>query len=199
MKILVFAGAQLFLIILMSEGLYAQSTKDKDKKPPTSTVDAWRRALPKSEQPSNVPPIVVDEEAVNKVNSEESAEHIERRILGLEQSFLESMRQRDSVTLEGLIANDFMLAGLNVSGNQPDKERFINWVLNELRIRSYNVENTLVRVHPATAIVMVNYKRQASLAGFASDGDFVVTNVWVKRGQTWQIMSHHVSQPSKPS
>ncbi|HLM02247.1 MAG TPA: nuclear transport factor 2 family protein, partial [Pyrinomonadaceae bacterium] len=78
------------------------------------------------------------------------------------------------------------------------KTRYIEWALRNLELKSYNLEKTTVRVYPSTAIVTFNYKRQATVAGAPADGDFIVTDVWVKRGKRWQAASHHISPLPKP-
>jgi len=186
------------LITLTGIGANAQSTdKKENEKNKTTTVDAWRNALPQSET-TEAPPVVVMEESKDNVEAAEEEAQIEKRILELEQRLMEALKQRDSAALKHLLADDFMLAGVNIPGSQPDKTRFIEWAQKKLELKSYNVQKTTVRVYPTTAVVTTNYKRQASIAGSPTDGDFIVTDVWVKRGKLWQAVSHHISRLEKP-
>jgi ketosteroid isomerase-like protein len=186
------------LITLTGIGANAQSTdKKENEKNKTTTVDAWRNALPQSET-TEAPPVVVMEESKDNVEAAEDEAQIEKRILELEQRLMEALKQRDSAALKNLLADDFMLAGVNIPGSQPDKTRFIEWAQKKLELKSYNVQKTTVRVYPTTAVVTTNYKRQASIAGSPTDGDFIVTDVWVKRGKRWQAVSHHISRLEKP-
>lgn len=186
------------LITLTGIGANAQSTdKKENEKNKTTTVDAWRNALPQSET-TEAPPVVVMEESKDNVEAAEDEAQIEKRILELEQRLMEALKQRDSAALKHLLADDFMLAGVNIPGSQPDKTRFIEWAQKKLELKSYNVQKTTVRVYPTTAVVTTNYKRQASIAGSPTDGDFIVTDVWVKRGKLWQAVSHHISRLEKP-
>jgi hypothetical protein len=91
-----------------------------------------------------------------------------------------------------------MPAGENITASQSDKTRFIDWTLKNLELKSYVVEKTTVRVYRTTAVVTTHYKRQAIVAGSPSDGDFIATDVWVKRGKLWQAVSNHVSPLPKP-
>lgn len=184
------------LIAAFGGNLYAQSSKDKEKKPETTTVDAWRVALPQSEQ--TAPPIVVPEESRDNVERKETAAQTEKRILELEQRLMTSLKDRDLNSLGFLIADDFVLAGQELPGTQSDKERYITWATGQLQIRSYDVEKVVVRAYPATAIVTLKYKRQASIGGTPSDGDFTVTNVWIRREKLWRIAAHHISQTLNP-
>ena len=189
----------LLLITLASAGARAQGT-DKKETEKTTTLDAWRQALPDADQSANMPPTVAMDESKDNVESEETPAQIEKRILDLERRLLEALKMRDSATLKRFLADDFVLAGMNLTGTEAQsvKTRYIEWALRNLELKSYNLEKTTVRVYPSTAIVTFNYKRQASVAGAPADGDFIVTDVWVKRGKRWQAASHHISLLPKP-
>lgn len=187
----------LLFIILVSVGASAQDTEKKES-PKTTTIDAWREALPGGDQPTVDAPTTVTK--APKENVEETPDQIERRILILERNLMEALKLRDSAALKRFLADDFILAGINIGETgapQPDKARYIDWAVKNLELKSYNVEKTTVRVFPSMAVVTVNYKRQASVAGAPSDGDFIVTDVWIKRGNRWQAVSHHISQSPK--
>jgi hypothetical protein len=189
----------LLLITFASAGARAQDTEKKEAEK-TTTIDAWRQALPDGNQSANTPPTVAMDESKDNVESEETPAQIEKRILDLEKRLMEALKTRDSVTLKRFLADDFILAGMNLTGSaaQSDKIRYIDWALKNLELKSYNLEKTSVRVHASTAIVTFNYKRQASVGGAPADGDFIVTDVWVKRGKRWQAASHHISLLPKP-
>ncbi|MEO5858733.1 MAG: nuclear transport factor 2 family protein [Pyrinomonadaceae bacterium] len=184
-------AAQFLVIAVIGGNLYSQSPKDKEKKPQT-TADAWREALPQAE--TSTPATLVPEESRDNVEGKESAAQTEKRILELEHRLMESLKSRDLTSLGFLLADDFVLSGLELAGTQSDKERYIRWATGQLQLRSYDVEKVLVRAYPATAVVTLKYKRQASIGDSPSDGDFTVTNVWVRREKLWRITSHHISQ-----
>ncbi len=187
------------LITAANISVYTQNTDKKEtEKKETTTADAWRQALPANEQTYDTPAPVVMEESRDNVEAKETPAQIEKRILDLEGRLMQALLKRDSVTLKYLLADGFMPAGVNITESQSDKTRFIEWAVKNLELKSYTVEKTTVRVYPTTAVVTVRYKRQANIAGSPSNGDFVATDVWVKRGKLWQAVSHHVSQLSKP-
>jgi ketosteroid isomerase-like protein len=189
----------LLLITLASGSLRAQGTEKKEAEK-TTTIDAWREALPDGNQSADTPPVVAMDESKDNVESEETPAQVEKRILDLERRLMEALKMRDSATLKRFLADDFVLAGMNLTGTETQsvKTRYIDWALRNLELKSYNLEKTTVRVYPSTAIVTFNYKRQATVAGSPADGDFIVTNVWVKRGKRWQAASHHISPLPKP-
>lgn len=200
MRKIITAATILFLTTLTSVSAFAQAAEKKDEeKPKTTTVDAWREAMPLgTEQTSDTQPVVVVEESKDNVEAEEANAQIEKRVIELEKRLMEALKQRDTVALNHLLADDFTPVGVNITGAQPDKINYIKWATKNLELKSYVLDKTSVRIYPTTAVVTFNYKRQASIAGAPSDGDFTVTDVWIKRGKRWQAVSHHVSQMPKP-
>jgi len=211
MKKMILGMTLLVLTTLGSIGVQAQSPdKTEADKKSAATVNAWRQVLsgseqpnaasesvPESEQPSNASSTVVMEESTDNVEAKETTAQVEKRILDLDGRLLEALKGRDSVALKHLLASDFMPAGLNVTESQSDKNRYIEWALKSLQIKSYTIEKTTVRTYRTSAVVTTHYKRQATVAGSPSDGDFIATNVWVKRGKMWQTVAHHISQLPK--
>jgi ketosteroid isomerase-like protein len=189
----------LLLITFAGVSASAQGTEKKEAEK-TTTIDAWRQALPDGNQSPNTPPTVAMDESKDNVESEETPAQIEKRILDLERRLIEAVKLRDSVALKRFLADDFILAGMNLTGSEAQsvKTRYIEWALKNLELKSYNLEKATVRVHASTAIVTFNFKRQAMVAGSPADGDFIVTDVWVKRGKRWQAASHHISLSPKP-
>ncbi len=180
---------------VVNTGVFAQTAE----KQPVSAADAWRQALPpETQQVQDSPSAVVTGESRDNVEAEETPKQIEQRILKLEQRLMEATKQRDPVALKHLLADDFMPAGANIAGSLTDKTRYINWALKDLQLKSYVFDKAAVRVYKTTAVTTVYYKQQATVAGQPTDGDFIATNVWVKRGKLWQAVSHHVSQLPKP-
>lgn len=189
----------MFLLLTFASLTADAQEKEKPETPKTSTVDTWRTALPVSEQPT-VPKTVDETNPTNTTadNTESSAE-IEKKILELEKSLMDSIKIRDTETLQSLIADNFLLTGINIAGTKTDKVRFINWTAKSFELKTYTLGKTTVRAYPTTAIVSYTYKRQANIAGKPADGDFVVTDVWIKGDNNlWQTVSHHISQLPKP-
>lgn len=184
------------VILLLTLANLTANAQDKEKteKPKTTTVDAWRNALPVSEQPPTS--ASTDESSVPEVA--ETPAEIEKKVLALEKNLMEALKTRDSAALKNLLADDFLLAGINIAGTKSDKIRYIDWAVKNLELKTYILDKTVVRAFPTTAIVTYSYKRQANIGATPSDGEFTVTDVWVKRGERWLAISHHISPSPKP-
>ncbi len=162
--------------------------KDADKPPSTTTVDAWRQALPQSEVAE--PP---GETAINDA-VEESATQIEQRLDRLERGWMEAVKLQDAATLKRIIADDFTLAGDQPTGALLDRTRYLAGALRDLKLNAYSFDSLTVRLYGDTAVVSAHYKQQATVAGKEWSGEFLVTDVWVKRGKRWHAVARHISQ-----
>lgn len=169
---------------------YAQDTETK-KSGNTSTIDAWREALPGKEEP------YTDPSAENKNNVEETAADIERKVMSLEQNLMDAYKQRNSETLKTILADDFMPAGANINIAKPNKNTYISWALKNSELSAYAIEKITVRVYGTTALATVNYKKQTTAADAPSGENLTATDVWVKNGTEWQLVSHHLSPSPK--
>lgn len=182
------------LLVLTATNFTTQAQdKEKNDKPKTTTVDAWRTALPVSEQPTPSPS--TDESSVSEVS--ETPAQIEKKVLALENQMLEALKMRDAATLKKLLADDFLLAGINIPGTKVDKVRYIDWAVKSYELKNYVLDKSIVRAFPTTAIVTYNIKRQANIGTVSADGEFTVTDVWIKRGEQWLAISHHISPTQK--
>ncbi len=200
MKKMILISAALLLAIFANINVQAQTgdKKEEPKPPETTTIDAWRTAFPAGEQPGFITPAAAEEVRTTSEVTESPAQ-VKKRIAVLEQNLMEALKQRDSNTLKNLLGDDFVSAGVNipgvtVSGPPVNKGGYIDWAMKNLELKSYKFEKATVQIYPQTAVVTFNYNRQAVIGGAPSDGNFVVTDVWVKRGDQWQAVSHHISQ-----
>lgn len=180
----------LIFLTLSSEMVCAQvpGKKEPEANKPTSTsIDAWREAIPQNEESTVVTA------AKNEVPEvAESSQQIEKIVTDLELKLAESLKMNDSATLKLLLADNFVPVGNNITKAQTGKNNFIKWALKNAERKSLSIEKITVRVFGSdTAIATVIFKKDPQNA--AADG-FVATDVWVRTGNSWQAASHHISR-----
>ncbi|MGI8670057.1 MAG: nuclear transport factor 2 family protein [Aridibacter sp.] len=180
----------ILLTILASVAVHAQETKKPDQKPQTTTLDAWRQAFPQNEVTTDT----VETIPAENEDKVESAAEIQAKITSLEKKLAAAVKGRDAGTLSYLLADDFMPVGENITNDQSNKLGYIDWVSNNPKLKSYDLENINVRVYGSTAVATIRYKQTADSS---ADGNMVATDVWVKRGDLWQVVSHHTSRSPK--
>ncbi len=185
------------LMIMTNIAVNAQETEQK-KESKTTTLDSWRDALPATEQPSYIPPSKPIDSLNNDEESAETPAEVEAKILDLESKWIEAVKQRDPQTLKNILSDNFMIAGIEIPGAQTDKARYIEWTQKNLSLKSYErPSQPVVKSFAATAVVSYKYTRQASIDGAPSNGEYSVTDVWIKSDNRWQVVSHHISKVPK--
>lgn len=162
--------------------------KDAEKPPTTTTVDAWRQALPQNE--IAVPP----DAATTDVEAAESPEQLRQRLDALERRWMEATKSQDVAALKRIIADDFTLAGQPPAGIQLDQTGYFNSALKDWKLSTYSFDRLTVRLYGETAVVSALFKQQASVAGQDWSGDFLITDVWVKQGKRWRVVARHISR-----
>jgi ketosteroid isomerase-like protein len=170
----------------------APKTEDNSQKPATTTtVDAWRSALPEKEQ------AIASTDDVAKVAGKagvESFEQIEKRLNTLERRWMDAVKLHDAATLKRLLADDFTLTSALLTGTAQDKTQYVENTLRDWQLKSYDFDKLNVRVYGDTALVSALYKQEAVVAGRESSGNFLLTDVWVKQDGRWHVVSRHTSQ-----
>ena len=192
MKNIILITAAFVLLATLSGVARAQSD---DKKPAekSTTADAWQQALPQAVQGL---PVAVNEDAADNVAADKPAQ-TQEIIVELERKLFAAVKQRDVAALTQLLATDFTSAGINSAESKSDKFNYIDWAQKSFEVKSYDVEKITVRVYGKTAVATIRYKQQANVGSVAANGDFVATDVWIKRANQWQTVSHHVSPVPK--
>jgi len=191
-----FAGSAM-VILFAATTLWSQTPEKKEtEKPKTTTVDAWREAMPQSEAVGT--PVGSEGLTGDGLEVRESTSEIENRVIGLEERFLDALKRRDPALLGPLLAHDYMPAGLNLAGPSAGKTYFLARSVKESELSSYQIEKTTVRVYDQTVVTTVRYKKTpATPAAAASGPELLAIGVWVRRENQWEVVSHHVSTAPK--
>ncbi len=188
--------AALILTAVASVAVTAQvTTKKDDKKPQTTTLEIWQKALPSADNGTD------ESQPAYQVSDEEeyaeSEAEIQDIVTGLEESLMIAVKDRDAATLNNLIANEFTPLGESIYGGKTDKKGYIQRVAKNSKLTNYDFSKIAVRVYGQTAVSTVEYKQKFADANSASNGDFIATNIWFKRGNQWLLISHHTSRQPK--
>ena len=165
--------------------------KDKDAAKPASAADAWRQSLPESEVETT------SADAVGVAPVAETFEQIERRLRALEGRWMEAIKAQDRAALDRILADDFTFVGDQSAAASLDRAAYADSVLKDLKLTSYSFESLSVRVYGDTAVVNAVCRQQAVVSGKQWGGDFLVTDVWIKQGRRWRVVTRHLSPAPK--
>lgn len=185
---LTFFAVALAFAATLSVAAGAQEKDKETRKPPTSTADAWRQALPpeaETDKASQAEP--------NAAPPRASREDVEMSLTALEREWMEAVKLRNASALGRIVSDDFTLISPRLVVAAGDRDRYFNHVMSDLKLASYDFDGLTVRLYGRAAVVSGVLKRSAAVAGEDWGGSFLVTDVWVNRDGFWRVVSRHES------
>lgn len=188
------AAALLMLVGLSSTFVRAQgqSKQADDARKPASTADAWKQAMPDSEEAAS-------EEDAKKVAAVSTAEdtpaQLEKRLGELERGWLDAVSARDAAALRRILAADFTFIDARAAGHYLDRKQYLADAVRERRPDSYSLDELKVRLYANSDAAVVDgwYRQQNAAAGEPCGGGLLFTDVWVRRAGIWKAVSRHLS------
>jgi ketosteroid isomerase-like protein len=122
---------------------------------------------------------------------------IEQELVKLENEWARAWQQPDPAALESILADDFTLTSSRSKGEITNKRQYIDTTLKLVRGESYSFEKMTVRIYGDTAVINAQFQQTATFAGQDWSGEFLLTDVWVKRGERWRVVARHASRPAE--
>lgn len=183
---------------LLSGAAFAQQkpAEADSSKPKPTTLDAWRQALPQGEAAPAAPAAGDTAAASDDGRTKETTADIERKLSALEGKLMEAVKTKNGVVLQQLLADDFQMTGSEMPRAALGKIQTIQSVTRDWQIAAYDLKKTLIRVYGEIAVVSAWYEQQAAIKGRPMNGVFLVTDVWLKRGEEaeWRVVSRSLSR-----
>ena len=110
------------------------------------------------------------------------------------QEWMDAIRTRDRVALEAFLAPEFRLTSAR-SDQWIDRDRWLELALGEVEMLSFTVDEMETVLVDDTAVVWSRISQQAKVGGEDWSDRFMLTDVWVRRDDRWQVVARHSSQP----
>jgi hypothetical protein len=108
----------------------------------------------------------------------------------LEALAVQAFRDQDMSVIDGL--HDDLCVGVGLLGAEYSKAEFMS-AFAALTVESINVVSTKTVLENGFAVVLSNWDVNLTFGPAVIDGRARVTRTWVKRGNTWKIISFHFS------
>ncbi|HXO43360.1 MAG TPA: nuclear transport factor 2 family protein [Thermoanaerobaculia bacterium] len=121
---------------------------------------------------------------------------VEQELVKKENEWARAWQLPDPAALENIIADDFSLISSLSKGEVTNKRQYIDSTLKLVRGEGYSFERMTVRIYGDTAVINAQFQQNASFAGHDWSGEFLLTDVWVKRNGRWQVVARHASRPA---
>jgi ketosteroid isomerase-like protein len=120
---------------------------------------------------------------------------IEQEIRKLAHEWLDAARRRDRETLDRILADDFLISGWQPDGRLADKQYYIEDCLRPVEIQegAYQFDRWQVRQYRETAVVNCILDIHAIVDGVKWGGEALITDVWVREGEVWRVVTRHSS------
>ena len=117
---------------------------------------------------------------------------MEKLFLDLETQWMNAWKNKDVVTVRKILSDDFTLTSSLSSGGLVNKAEWIE-KLQVYDCKAFRFDRIQVRVYGNTAVVNSWFNQEATANGKDWNGDFLITDVWVKEKEDWQVVTRHAS------
>jgi ketosteroid isomerase-like protein len=118
------------------------------------------------------------------------------KVLALESKWNDAYRQGDIATLNGLLADDFIITVED--GTTYSKSGYIARLGGTgEHVELSEMSNLKVRVHGNVAVVTGEYREKGTSKGKPYEYRDRLTDVWVNSDGRWQVIASHYSVPLK--
>lgn len=118
---------------------------------------------------------------------------VEQELLLAERAVIDASVGRDSKALHRLLSEDYLL--ITEDGEVMNRAQSIAGLNDpDLVFENFQTEDVKVRVYGNTAVVTGRYTQKGQQKGAAFSTPYRYTDVYVKKGRGWQLVSAHGSR-----
>jgi hypothetical protein len=163
----------------------AQETTKPEK---TTTIDAWRQAVPQAE---GTPEVFVEKPTPA---SPKNLAEIEEKLVASERIWLEGFSHGVSTEINELLGPDFTQASAQTIDAPIGKQEYLASAFQNGNKGPMAFDRLTVRIYGNTAIVSGSYSQRNPNGNPTAASRSVFTDVWVRREGSWKAVSRHLSQ-----
>lgn len=122
----------------------------------------------------------------------------EQEFIKLEQEWMEAVQKQDDPALNRIMARDFVHTTSMIPGRSTDKAQFIEVsVQPTTRLGTFSFDQVVVRLVGDLAVVNALYSQKARQGEISFNGDYFLTDIWVKRDNRWQVLARNLMRAQK--
>ena len=122
----------------------------------------------------------------------EHDERIAQELLQVENDWMAAVKQQDTTAVDAILAEEFTLT--STLPRAFDKQRYLA-DLPSVTTQAFHFYDSVVQVYGEVAVVKTHLHWDATFEGRPWQGDFNITDVWVRRDGRWQVVTRHSSRP----
>jgi ketosteroid isomerase-like protein len=121
----------------------------------------------------------------------------EQQITELEHQWATAWQSADLAALDRILAPDFTLASSRSTGELLTKAQYIQTTKDLVRGQGYAFERLLIRGYRDVAVASSLFRQEATFDGEDWSGTFLLTDVWARTGESWQVVARHATKLPK--
>ena len=114
------------------------------------------------------------------------------------EEWMNAITTRDRAALEAFLAPEFRLTSVR-SDQWIGRDEWLELSMNDVEMESFTVEAMEVAMLGETAVVWARVNQRARVGGDDWSDRFMLTDVWVRRKDRWQVVARHASRPPAKS
>ncbi len=123
------------------------------------------------------------------------ANHQERdELIRLQNEWMQAWIRRDRSALENILGDGFTLTSVTTD-DLVDRDGWLA-ALDRVIGTEFRYETFHVQLYEGAAIVKSRASQKAQIDGKPWEGEFLLTDVWVRFGGRWKVVTRHASRPS---
>jgi ketosteroid isomerase-like protein len=123
---------------------------------------------------------------------------VEQEIVNAEKDWMRAVASGDEATLRRLVGDEFAFTSAYSTGEVAGKDDFIKNALTGVKGMDFELHDSRIHVYGDAAVVNTGMKIKYTFNGQDRSGDYLVTDVWVRRDGRWQVVTRHSSLPVRP-
>jgi ketosteroid isomerase-like protein len=135
-----------------------------------------------------------------RVEMADANSRAEEEIKKLAHDWLDAIRRRDAHSLDRILHDDFIISGWQPEGRLADKPFYMEDALRPVDIEEgfYRYDRWKIRVYGITAVVHCTLEIRAVVQGHQWGGEVVITDVWLRDGDSWRVLTRHTTPFVRP-
>ena len=119
---------------------------------------------------------------------------VEREILRLEEELTQTEMRVDVDALDRIYADDIMVtAPIGICVDKPAVMTEVRQAADKAVVGRYDKNDLKVRAYGDTAVSSYRMSAEATFEGMEIKRQLCITNVWMKRNDSWQIVARHTA------
>ena len=119
---------------------------------------------------------------------------VEKEILTLEEELTQTEMRLDVEALDRIYADDIMVtAPIGLCVDKPAVMTEVRLAADKAKVERYDKDDLKVRAYGDTAVTSYRMTAEAKLEGTEIKRQLCITNVWLKRNGSWQIVARHTA------